>query len=270
MSARCLLLAFVLAAQPAAMAAKPPGSAAKWIGEAEEAYQNRKYLEAAEALKKAHALEPHPRLLYNIARAYDQAVETEKALEYYQLYLGATDETDPVLLRRAALAIDRLRSTQADAKEKEAERKRLTEEAARQKQRAEQEAEEARKAAVRQEELEEQLREVNTRRNRLLAYGAAGLGAAGLTTAIVMGGNALSSANDLRKPRTAAEGPLSLADKERLAGAARTQALVADVALVVTVAAAAAAVWLYPKGDASKPATVLVPTGNGVGLSGRF
>src|SRR5947209_1819516 len=79
------------------------------IREGERLYQSGQYKQAAETLIKAQALEPDPRLVYNIARAYDQAGELDLALDYYQRYVNSTEGTDPTLLKRSALSIERLR-----------------------------------------------------------------------------------------------------------------------------------------------------------------
>ncbi len=263
------LIPLVLLSTLALAAPKPSGTAADWIRAGERAYQSGKYVEAAEALKKAHALEPHPRLLYNIARAYDQAVDTESALEYYQLYVSANEGTDPVLLKRSALAIVRLRSAQAkdqaEAKDQAAERTRLTAEAEAAKRRADQEAEEKRKAAQRQAELELEMAQMATKRNRILSFVSAGVGAVGLGTTIVMGVNALSTANAAR-----ATDPVP-ANKPELVATAQRQALIADIGLVVAAAGGVTAFLLYPKGNAEESASAaLVPTLNGVGVVGRF
>lgn len=273
MSPRVLTTLLLLSTLPALAAGpRPTGNASDWIRAGERAYASGKYVEAAEALKKAHALEPHPRLLYNIARAYDQAVDTDSALEYYQLYLSANEGTDPILLRRSALAIDRLRlaqaKNQAEVKDQALERTRLTAEAEAAKRRADQEAEEKRKSALRQAELEAEVSQMATKRNRILAFVAAGVGAAGVATTVVMGLNALSSVRADAQTRVETE-------RTSLIAAARTQALVADIGLGVGVAGAVTAYLLYPKGGAAEPAgdsaqVTLVPTFNGVGVVGRF
>ncbi len=265
-----LATSLALATAPSAAAAgKPAGNASDWIRAGERAYASGKYVEAADALKKAHAIEPHPRLLYNIARAYDQAVDTDSALEYYQLYVSANEGTDPVLLKRSALAIDRLRSAQAknnaEQKDQAAERNRLTAEAEAQKKRAEQEAEEKRKGAIRQAELEAEVSQMATRRNRILAFVSAGVGAVGLGTGIVMGVSALGTKGAFDGNHS--DGEL----KAKQEGTARTQALIADIGFGVAIAGGVTAFILYPKGGAADaPSARLVPTGNGVGIAGQF
>ncbi|MGQ0506951.1 MAG: hypothetical protein ACT4TC_16695, partial [Myxococcaceae bacterium] len=213
-----------------------------------------------------YGLEPHARLLYNIARAYDQAVETESALQYYQLYLSANEGTDPTLLKRAALNIDRLRLSQAknqsEAREQESERKRLTAEAKAAAKRAEDEAAAKRKSDERKRELEQDLEGIAVQRKKTLAFVSAGVGAAALATSVVMGLNFLSSNSAFRE-----EGK-TLQQKQDLRRAAQTQALVADLGIIVAAAGALTAVLLYPKDE--KPRVVVVPAGNGLGVVGQF
>src|SRR5262245_51344628 len=92
----CLFLTLGLGLLPAsASAAKPAkGGASSWIKEGERHYAAGRFLEAAEALLKAHKLEPNPRLTYNIAKAYDQAGELMGALNYYQQYVASKEGTD--------------------------------------------------------------------------------------------------------------------------------------------------------------------------------
>src|SRR4051794_10001770 len=78
-------------------AAPDKGSSGYWVKEGEKLYQAGKYREAAEALIKAQNLEPNPRLIYNIARAFDQAGDVVTALQYYQQYVGSAEGTDATL-----------------------------------------------------------------------------------------------------------------------------------------------------------------------------
>src|SRR4051812_12608315 len=99
------LALLVLVAMPAQAARK---SVNTLVHEAERLYQQGRYHDAAERLKEAEALSPNPRLVYNIARAYEQAGELNLALQYYQQYVNSPEGTDPTLLKRSSLAIDRL------------------------------------------------------------------------------------------------------------------------------------------------------------------
>jgi predicted Zn-dependent protease len=46
-------------------------------------YDAGKYVEAAEVLLKAYALQPDPSLLYNIGRSYERAGDAKKAARFY-------------------------------------------------------------------------------------------------------------------------------------------------------------------------------------------
>jgi tetratricopeptide (TPR) repeat protein len=257
----CLLVAL-----PFSATAAP--NAADYIRAGERAYQSGRYLEAADALKKAYALQKHPLLLYNIARAYDQAVETDKALEYYQRYVDSIEGTDPMLMQRSVLSISRLRAAQAQSREQELERKRLEAEAAAARRRADEEAAAKRQAAIRQQELELEVHRERAQRNKVLAYIVGGVGVAGLVTSVVMGGNALST-------RDAFKGTTDQTTKLAHAEVARTQAWVADGALLVGIAGVVSAIILYPKGSPPKPKPAApsaqwVPLLNGVAVQGQF
>ncbi len=52
-----------------------------------EAISAGKYEDGVAELQKAYALLPHPNVLYNIARAYAEAGELEKAVEYFKKYV---------------------------------------------------------------------------------------------------------------------------------------------------------------------------------------
>src|SRR5580700_9830235 len=62
---------------------------------------------AAAALLEDFELSPDPRLLFNIARAYEKGGKLAEAARFYHRYLDATSETEPALIQRAHEAIDR-------------------------------------------------------------------------------------------------------------------------------------------------------------------
>src|SRR4051812_22397420 len=100
------VLAFLLCSSPA-LTANP--KAAALVKEGDRLYRENKYREAAEALLKAKELEPAAVLLYNIARAFDQAGELVLALDNYRQFVGQ-ESADPALVKKANLAMDRLRT----------------------------------------------------------------------------------------------------------------------------------------------------------------
>src|SRR5262245_13488836 len=184
----------------AALAAGPrPRRSAELVKDAERLYLNAKYKEAAELLKKAHELEPDPKILYNIARALDQAGDLPSALDYYRQYVASGD-TDPTPLKRATLAIERLRNLiskqeQQQAKD-DAARKKLEEEtaAAQAKAAEEQKRLEAERVASEQRRRVETQRDIdNYRASRTwaIASGATAVLAAG--SGVVFGIKALQA-----------------------------------------------------------------------------
>ncbi len=104
----------------------------------EKAYQEGRYFEAAELLSQAHAINPVPALLFNIARGYQRGGNDEQAIRFYQRYLDAQG-TDAETVKKSARALDQLRtqaaaaSAAASAAEREAKAQAATEQAAREK-----------------------------------------------------------------------------------------------------------------------------------------
>src|SRR4051812_6291443 len=90
-----------------AQAASP--KATQLAKDGDRLYKEGKYREAADALKQAYEVDKNPVLLFNIARAYDQAGDLQIALDTYREYISLPD-TDPQLVKRANLAMDRLRA----------------------------------------------------------------------------------------------------------------------------------------------------------------
>ncbi|MBL8913881.1 MAG: hypothetical protein JNM17_24470 [Archangium sp.] len=267
-------LLIALSCALAAHAANP--KATQLAKEADRLYKDNKYKEAAETLKQAYDAEPTALYLYNIARAYDQAAELELSLEYYRKYTSQpSDDTQPDLVKKANLAMDRLRTLvargEADKKVNDAEKKRLEEDAKKAEARAEAEASEARKQRREFEAKEKARREAENQRingRKLIAYVTGGVGIAGLGSALTFGLIANTNKEAFRKAET-------LQDKKRLEAETRGTAAVADITLLVGVAAAVATVIIYPKdGEPDKAVNVvLVPMAGGgamAGIGGTF
>ncbi|MBI3181891.1 MAG: hypothetical protein HYZ28_07080 [Myxococcales bacterium] len=253
-------------------ASKGQRRAAELIKEAGQLYEQGKYRESAELLLKAHEQAPNSKLIYNIARAYDQAGDLEKSLEFYRRYVSMED-ADPELLKRANLAMDRLRGLiakeQAAREQREKERQRLEEEsrAAQEKLRGEADA-----AKRQTEELEAKQRAEAEQRERsrslgrTLSFISGGVAVAGLGAGAFFGLGAQAS----KKSFTEAS---NVDSKKRLEAETRGKALLADVGFGVGVAAAVAAVVLYPKGEpapAKEVSVTFLPAPSGAGLSVRF
>lgn len=234
------------------------------VHRAERLYQQGKYRAAAEELEKAEALDPDPRLVFNIARAYDQAGELEKALDAYQRYVASREGTDPTLLKRSALAIDRLRGLIAQQEKAraadEAMQRHLQEQAESARRREQEQAQAAAQARAEADERARAQAEAEAHaesRNRTLAYVAGGVAVTGLGTGILAGLSARSAKSDFASAQT-------LEEKQILETATQHRALLADVGFGVAIAGAVAAYLLWPK----HPVTVAPAVGSsGAGAS---
>nr|WP_044889798.1 TonB-dependent receptor [Myxococcus hansupus] len=75
----------------------------------------KQYAEGIAELEAAYAIKPHPNVLFNIARAYQDAGQPEAALEVYQRYL-ATNPPDAATVRPIAVALEqKLKEAEAQA-----------------------------------------------------------------------------------------------------------------------------------------------------------
>lgn len=263
-----LLLVFALAFPAEALA--NPREFKKLVNQAERLYEAGKYKQSAERLIEAYAYQPHPRLIYNIARAYDQAGELQLSLEYYQRYVKSQEGTDPTLLKRSALSIDRLNALihkQQKSKAEDAEQqKKLEEEARAAKERAEQESEAKLRAEAQLRQQEKAAAESRTKarsRNRIISYVLGGVAVAGLGTGTFFG----LGANASKERFTAAE---TIPSKQTFEQETRSKALLADVGFGVGIAAAITAIVLYPKGPDEPEKAVLVPAPGGAGVAVSF
>jgi tetratricopeptide (TPR) repeat protein len=269
-----LLSIGLVLASPVARAERGSKSPSALVKEGERLYNAGKYREAAEVLKKAQEAQPNPKLLYNIARSYEQAGDLREALSYYQQYVGTkTEDTDATLLKRSALAIDRLRvlieKEEKSAADAELERKRLQGEAEVAKKKAEEEQAAARRAeeVTRQQSEAEQKRALAAyKRSRLVAFGLGGLSAASVGAGIFFG----LQARDSRQSFDQATNPES---KKTAADDTRSKALVADIGFGVGLAAAIGAILAFPKEGPPAEGDVkvtLAPQGAGAAVEVSF
>jgi tetratricopeptide (TPR) repeat protein len=266
-----LLASLVLAGL--ALGANPKASAL--AKEADRLYKDNKYKEAAETLRQAYDAEPTGRYLYNIARAYDQAGELELSQEYYRKYVALpSEDAEPDLVKKANLAMDRIRTLlargSADKQVRDAEKQRLEEDARRAEARADAEAAEARKQRQAFAEKEKARKEAEDKKinvRKLAAYGTGGAAIVGLGMALGFGVGSNGNREAFRKADT-------LALKQQYETATRTTAAVADVSLLIGLAAAVTTVILYPKGDdLEKSVSVVlapVPGGAAAAVGGTF
>jgi tetratricopeptide (TPR) repeat protein len=273
----CLLalapaMSFAAPPKPGVPPSKAERKSAALVKEAERYYGEGKYREAADVLVKANALDPHPRLLYNIGRAYDQAGDLTLSIEHYRLFLKSEEELDPSLIKKATLAIDRLRALLAKedtAKQlQDAERQRLEREAQSEREKAKAEAADAQKTRnefAAKEQAREDAEKAAAARSKSTSYIAAGAAGVGLATWVTFGVLASGSRNRFTAANTKVE-------KLELQNTTRTQALIADVGLVAALAGATTAFFFWPKAeDPNKEVSVtLVPAWGGAGMEVRF
>jgi tetratricopeptide (TPR) repeat protein len=233
------------------------------IKEGDRLYKENKYREAAEALKKAYDLEPAGVLLYNIGRAYDQAGELKIALDYYRQFVGQ-EGSDPTLVKKANLAMDRLRTLvakdEAGRQVNDAEKKRLEDEARIAKEKA---ASETEKSRLQKEAYEaKEKAAVAAAQSKTGARLAGGLVVTGL--AVVALGSGIAFGVLAGTSKTQFKAATTVADKQKF-----------DVSYVTAGAAAIAAILLFPKGGSEPPKAVEVvfapaPGGAYAGLQGSF
>jgi tetratricopeptide (TPR) repeat protein len=252
-----VLVALLSAPAFAAPAAGADSKAVSLAKEADRFYRDRRFREAAEVLQQAWQLEPIPLYLYNIARAWEQASQPHQALESYRAYLAQPSGlTDPELVTRAKAAVERLEAQRQQDEARAEEASRL--------------AREERKAAQAKDRAVREVQQGKVNQRALSAYIAGGVGVAALGTSLVF---ALLANGSLGSFRKATE----LAEKRSLEETTRGLALVTDLTLVLSLAAAVTAIVLYPKEaltSAAKPAVSLqlapAPGGALVSLEGRF
>lgn len=269
-----LSMALLVAVPSGAWAQKGSKNPAALVKEGERLYNAGKYREAAEVLKKAQEAQPNSKLIYNIARAYEQAGDLRESLSYYQQYVGQnTEEADPTLLKRSALAIDRLRvlidKEEKAAAEAETERKRLQEQADASRRKAEEEQAAARRAeevSRQQQQAEQERAMADYRRSRVIAFSLGGLSAVSLGGGLFFGLQA-------RDARDKFDDATNLDGKKSAADTTRSKALLADIGLGVGLAAAIGAIVVFPKEGPPAEGEVrltLAPRGTGAGVEVSF
>ena len=259
-------LAFLLVALAGLVHAAPNARATALAKDAERLYKDGQYKEAAKLLEEAQGLEANPKFLYNMARAYDQAGELQPALDAYRKYVGLpTADTEPDLVKKANLSMDRLRQLvarqDADSRIRDAEKERLEKDAKDARARAESEAEKGRRQKAQFEakekaQVDAQQSKANGRKIAAFVVGGVGLAALGLGLTFGLISNGSKQAF-----RTA----ITLDDKKSRQSETITQSLVADISLLVGVACAVTALILFPKGE-PEAAVAFIPLAGGGAL----
>jgi tetratricopeptide (TPR) repeat protein len=263
-----LALAAGLTLSPAAAGARSKGDVAieKLAKEAERLYKAGEYTKSAETLLRALEVKPLPKLLFNVARTYDKGGDEENALRFYQRFIDVGQ--DPLLLRKASQAVERLRASRAA---REAEEKKRQKEQAEQAEKARLDGEAAlAAAAAAQAAAREAVLKAKEERSKVpggppvLAFAAVGIGAAGLGAGAVFGVLARDAKRDFDDEE-------NLADKRMFMATAKRQALFADVALGVGGVAATAAVYLFLRGGSEgatpRPSATLGSGGTTIALA---
>ncbi|MCP3103579.1 hypothetical protein LZ198_32315 [Myxococcus sp. K15C18031901] len=268
-----LVLSAALVLSPQVALAQRAKNPQALIKEGERLYQAGKFRESADVLKKAHEAQPNPRLIFNIAVALENAGDLREALSWYQQYVGATEGTDPTLLKRSARSIDKLRllldkETQAQASA-DAEKQKLQEEAEVAKKRADEEQLATRRAEEENQrqkkaEFDRALKSYKTQ--RIAAFAVGGVGVLGVGAGILFG----MQAKDSRDKFDAAT---TLETKQSFSDDTKSKALLADIGFGVGLAGAITAIILYPKDGPPVEGEVrmtLAPRGVGAGAEVSF
>jgi len=236
---------------------------------AEKLYLQAKYKEAAELLKKANELDPKPVFLYNIARALDQAGDLPASLDYYRQYV-ASAETDPTLVKRATLSIERLRTLinrqEQQQAQSDAQRQKLEAETAVERQKAvdEQKRLEAERVASEQRRKIESQRDIdNYRASRTWSIVAGGAGVLAVAGGVAFGVTALQAHDQFTSAGTEA-------DKDAFKAMTQQRALLADASYGVGLALAVTAFFLFPKGPEPAPYQQAPAAGAAPAPSARF
>lgn len=170
----CLIALLGLLAPATAWAAKKKGgaTAGEWYAKGSGHMQAKEYIKAAAAFQAAFDLDPDPVLLWNIARAFEEAGENEKAKLKFQEFTAHPKA--PAELRERALK--HLRAVEDKIKAKQAE-----ERAERERKRKELEAKlEAERKAKEKERIEREKRLAELRKQQdkvdLVPWGWASVG----------------------------------------------------------------------------------------------
>lgn len=88
--------------------------AVRLFDQAAEHYSNGSYEHAAEALERAHQLDPQsPTLLFNLARVYELMGELDRAIEYGTLYRNSIPQEDREQRAEAEATLSRLNGARA-------------------------------------------------------------------------------------------------------------------------------------------------------------
>lgn len=235
----CLFVIFCFAfATPLESAARGKKKSKRFnalVKKAKDQYESEKFEKSAETLIKAYNLKPVPKLLYNIARSYDKADNSDQATRYYQRYIDSPNN-EPELVRNAANRMAELREAQTRA---ELENQRKLEDEQR---KAEEERKQLEAERKKVQEDAEQRKKDEEERRRLEEEEAAKatvlplvLGISGgvvAVAALAAGGTGGYFGLGAQDARTSWEGASGLDDKKSYRDTAISNALYADIAFI--------------------------------------
>jgi hypothetical protein len=247
---RCLVaaaVAFVCAAPSPARA--DCSSLVTAYADARKAFEEKRYMESVEQLRRLYACDPNPAYLSNIARAYEEAGERKQAVAAWREYQLATpDEHEKKVtqgrissLLKVLADMDRLEREKAAAEEA--------------KRRAE--------ASAQPDSAPAEGRHVST-----AAWVITGAGALGLATGTVLGVMALSK-------KSSAEKEPDVVRAESIFGDGKNFAHAANWAFAIGAGATAVGLgWigvdLFVASPQKKATVGVVVSGTSVGISGAF
>ncbi len=184
--------------------------------EARRAYDERNYALAADAFSRAYDESGDPNYLFNAGRVYEESGDLDKAVEYYDRFLGEA-EVDIEARKDALERVQVLRGVlEVRAKKEEASQPKDEDDA---------EVQPAAEAPVQDTAPPQESPQERAKRKRLLVAGAvvAGTGGAALIAGGVLGGLALQQSDVLSKDQVALE------DRRRRIDATQTYSLSADI-----------------------------------------
>ncbi len=94
LSAVALVLAAVTVSIPTAAFAGDADRASRFETKGKKAYGNKRWTDAIAAFDAAYRADPVPKYLFNIAKAYEQKGDLDKAVQYCERYVAEAKEEE--------------------------------------------------------------------------------------------------------------------------------------------------------------------------------
>jgi tetratricopeptide (TPR) repeat protein len=241
----------VMAEEPVDGEAEP--TAGQLSEEAVRQFEQGEYDAAIELFEQAHAEDPQPNYLYNIARVHEEKGDFAAAVEWYQRFVGEPrvdlEARENAIVRLKVLrdALEQMRGEPEAAPQRESE------------------PVPAPKVRFAESHGQDVAPDDRVRKARIAGYTLMGLGGAALVVGGVFGGLALRNDND-------ADDAAFVDTAMGLRNEARTQARVADGMLASggILAGVGLVVVLATLGSKHRRQTAWVPLGGGLGVRHRF